>query len=240
MSKVLIASLMVLLVLLPFIAATTLKGTIYNTDLEPETDVLVEINTTPLQKYLAKEGTYSFEVAPGQYLLTATKSDLTISEELTILPAGTFVFDLFLLPDFADENELWQETQGEVDLDENVLEKTSPIPYIIAGLIIIFALYRFIKMRRKYGSLWAFRKRMKLEHHKTLAQHQEDLAKEPGYIDEALNIIQKHDGRMTQKDLRKEMLHLSEAKVSLIITELEHKGKIEKIKKGRGNVIIVR
>jgi len=40
--------------------------------------------------------------------------------------------------------------------------------------------------------------------------------------------------------LRKEMLYLSEAKISLILTELEHKGKIEKIKKGRGNVIVVR
>ena len=42
------------------------------------------------------------------------------------------------------------------------------------------------------------------------------------------------------KELRKEMLYLSEAKVSLIVTELEHKGLVEKIKKGRGNVLILK
>ncbi len=36
------------------------------------------------------------------------------------------------------------------------------------------------------------------------------------------------------------MLDLSEAKISLILTELEHKGKVEKIKKGRGNVILLK
>ena len=30
----------------------------------------------------------------------------------------------------------------------------------------------------------------------------------------------------------------SEAKISLVLTELEAKGKIKKIKKGRGNIII--
>ena len=35
-------------------------------------------------------------------------------------------------------------------------------------------------------------------------------------------------------------LNLSEAKVSLIITELEAKQKVEKIKKGRANVIILK
>ena len=54
-----------------------------------------------------------------------------------------------------------------------------------------------------------------------------------------MDIIKKHGGRITQKELRKEM-PLSEAKVSLLISELEHKNKIEKIKKGRGNIIILK
>src|SRR3989344_6520001 len=95
-------------------------------------------------------------------------------------------------------------------------------------------------MRRKYGSLPSLRRKMKAEHAKTLEQHKQEIAQEPGYLDEVLLTIQKHDGRISQKQLRNEMLHLSEAKISLILTELEHKGKIEKIKKGRGNVIVVR
>jgi len=53
-----------------------------------------------------------------------------------------------------------------------------------------------------------------------------------------MDIIKKEDGRTTQKEIRKQ-LPLSEAKVSLIITELEEKGVVKKIKKGRGNVIIL-
>ena len=44
---------------------------------------------------------------------------------------------------------------------------------------------------------------------------------------------------MTQKDIRKS-IPFSEAKVSLILADLEHTGKIEKIKKGRGNIIILK
>ena len=58
--------------------------------------------------------------------------------------------------------------------------------------------------------------------------------------EKVLEIMANNDGRISQKELRKELLPLSEAKVSLIITELEHLGKIEKIKKGRGNVLILR
>lgn len=67
-----------------------------------------------------------------------------------------------------------------------------------------------------------------------------DKERTPGYLDRALKVIKDNDGRITQKDLRKEMMDLSESKVSLIITELEHKGKIEKIKRGRGNIILLK
>jgi uncharacterized membrane protein len=67
-----------------------------------------------------------------------------------------------------------------------------------------------------------------------------DQERNPGYLNRALDIIKGNDGRITQKDLRREMMDLSESKVSLIITELEHKGKIEKIKRGRGNIILLK
>jgi uncharacterized membrane protein len=67
-----------------------------------------------------------------------------------------------------------------------------------------------------------------------------DQERSPGYLNRALDIIKNNDGRITQKDLRREMMDLSESKVSSIITELEHKGKIEKIKRGRGNIILLK
>ena len=33
---------------------------------------------------------------------------------------------------------------------------------------------------------------------------------------------------------------MSEAKISLMIAELEHKGLVEKIKKGRGNIVVLK
>ncbi|MFC1769333.1 helix-turn-helix transcriptional regulator, partial [Nanoarchaeota archaeon] len=51
--------------------------------------------------------------------------------------------------------------------------------------------------------------------------------------------FKKEGGRTTQKDIRKNFPQ-SEAKVSLMVTDLEHKGYLEKIKKGRGNVIILK
>jgi len=60
----------------------------------------------------------------------------------------------------------------------------------------------------------------------------------PDDLREVLRIIEKSGGRITQLDLRK-ALPYSEAKVSLMITDLESRGLVKKIKKGRGNVIIL-
>lgn len=55
---------------------------------------------------------------------------------------------------------------------------------------------------------------------------------------DVITIIEKNGGRITQLDLRK-LLPYSEAKVSLIVSDLENRGIIKKIKKGRGNVLIL-
>ncbi|NOQ28524.1 MAG: hypothetical protein GQ566_00280, partial [Methanosarcinales archaeon] len=60
----------------------------------------------------------------------------------------------------------------------------------------------------------------------------------PSDLQEVLSIIREHEGRITQKDLRL-LLNCSEAKASLMITDLEDRGLVKKVKKGRGNVIIL-
>ncbi|PIU72321.1 hypothetical protein COS79_03525, partial [Candidatus Woesearchaeota archaeon CG06_land_8_20_14_3_00_33_13] len=56
--------------------------------------------------------------------------------------------------------------------------------------------------------------------------------------DGIIKIIKDNKGRVTQKEIRKQ-IPLSEAKISLMITELEDKGIVKRIKKGRGNIIIL-
>jgi uncharacterized membrane protein len=72
------------------------------------------------------------------------------------------------------------------------------------------------------------------------SKYNSDTASKDIVIDEyefkVLTIIKK-EKRTTQKDIRK-AIPLSEAKISLILTDLESQGKIRKIKKGRGNVLI--
>lgn len=58
-------------------------------------------------------------------------------------------------------------------------------------------------------------------------------------LDALMSFIRKEDGRTTQKDIRRQF-PLSEAKISLMIAELEDKGLIKKIKQGRGNIIVLK
>ncbi len=228
-----------ILLILPLFEAATLKGTIYDSNLELENNVFVQINSTPAQQYLAKEGTYLFELLPGTYLLTANTETTRIRETIEIKEEGSFIYDLFMLPSLEEEEQLWQDTQ------ENPLASIEEPnygiwPYLVAGILFAIALIRIIYYRRKYGSVSFFRKKIKAESVKSLDEVKAELAQEPAYFDQALDIIHKHEGRISQKELRREMNYLSEAKVSLIVAELEHRGKIEKIKKGRGNLIFIR
>ncbi|MBS3139539.1 hypothetical protein J4479_00905 [Candidatus Woesearchaeota archaeon] len=223
--------LALLILLLPLAQAATLQGSIYNSDLELEQDVFLELSTTPAQKLLSKDGTYSFELPNGEYTLTARKGFNDVTEQITIAAGGIFTLDLFLLPDLTEESELLEDTKTE--LVEELTEKTPWWSWLITGILILILLLRFMKFRKKYGSLRQFRAKAQEESAKTVENN-------PQYLEQALEIVRKHDGRIHQKTLRQELLHLSEAKVSLIVAELEHKGLIEKFKKGRGNIIVLK
>lgn len=60
----------------------------------------------------------------------------------------------------------------------------------------------------------------------------------PADLQEILDILKSQGGRMTQKDMRKRLKY-SEGKVSLMLLDLEKRGKIQKFKKGRGNVLFL-
>lgn len=223
--------ILIVLLILPLTQAATLKGSIYDSNLNLEKDVLIEISTIPEQKYLSKDGTYTFQLPVGEYELSARKGLKDIVEKVKIEQEGEFVLDLFLLPDANEEEYLWQDTEEDL-FPEDESQKYETWRYLAAGIIILLLAIRFFKIRKKYGSIKEFRK--KVQESKEIKENDQE------QLEEVLNIIKKHEGRIKQKILRKELLHWSEAKISLIVTELEHKGRIEKIKKGRGNVLILK
>jgi uncharacterized membrane protein len=55
-------------------------------------------------------------------------------------------------------------------------------------------------------------------------------------LTELKDFIRRHK-RVTQKDIRKEF-PMSEAKISLMLSDLESQDKVRKIKKGRGNIVV--
>lgn len=233
------------LLIVSVVGTATLKGTIYDLELEKVEDALVSINTEPNQQYLAKEGEYSFEVPAGEYELKAKKGELEAEEKIRVKGEGEFVFDLFLLPGFEEEDALLGDIEElgvseRETMQESFFGKYPLGSYLAAFGILLIAIGRIVLARKKYGPLR--RKRKKEEKEKEPEKKEENLQRqeETGDLTETLEIIKNHEGRITQKELRKEMMHLSEAKISLILTELKHKEKIEKIKKGRGNVVILK
>ncbi|MFY1110282.1 MAG: helix-turn-helix transcriptional regulator [Methanosarcinaceae archaeon] len=61
----------------------------------------------------------------------------------------------------------------------------------------------------------------------------------PADLQEIMDIIRGQGGRITQKELRSRLKY-SEGKVSLMLTDLERRGLVEKFKRGRGNVVIIK
>ncbi|MGB9928489.1 MAG: DUF7343 domain-containing protein [Methanosarcina sp.] len=61
----------------------------------------------------------------------------------------------------------------------------------------------------------------------------------PSDLQEVMDIIRGQGGRITQKNLRSRLKY-SEGKVSLMLADLERRELIEKFKRGRGNIVIVK
>jgi uncharacterized membrane protein len=242
-------------------SAATLHGKVYDIELNELNNVVVEVNSVPQQRYVSKDGAYSFSLNTGDYELTATYTldeahKYSSIDKVSIKNQGEYVYDLFLMPDFeADEEGLANEPDI-VDIDSVVDEKSSSnsstiIIIVIIAVIFLLALYFIFGKRKKKQQKEEIEEAEKAEEeaeelvektkappkkHKAAKEHIET---EDNDLDKLVDIIKKEGGRMTQKEIRKQ-IPLSEAKISLMITELEHKGTVEKIKKGRGNVIMLK
>lgn len=202
--------LLLLLLCLAPVSAATLSGVTYDLELERLNNVIVGIDTQPMQRVVAHNGTYSFEVPQGNYVLSARQlsRDLVVQVPIEIGKEGSFVLDLVLAPRMEELPSLDEPVLPVPDVEE-------PLPWWPFLLALLAALAA--------GLWWYFRKPVKVVPSDDAQQ--------------VLGIIRK-EKRLTQRELRDLLPTMSEAKVSLIVSELEHDGKIRKIKKGRGNILI--
>ena len=106
--KIIIA-LTILLVLMKVSAGATLKGSVYDINLEPLNDAIVSIDSQPPQQMIVKDGDYMFALPPGKYTVSGKYYEDNIlkfkdNAEIEIIDDGEFVFefdlDLLRLTDF--------------------------------------------------------------------------------------------------------------------------------------------
>ncbi|MBR9675992.1 hypothetical protein GOV05_03215 [Candidatus Woesearchaeota archaeon] len=208
-----------LLFLQPVFCAT-LTGTVYDSNLNKVEKAVVEIRS-PLQRDVVENGTYFFELSPGVYNISVvfveSAREESAFETVEVPTDNNYLFDLFLFTDLREVEELQVIPEINVDVEE----KPSLLP---AFLLILFLLLFFL------GVVLYNSKRTK----KVLVDELEDELKTL-----VVRIIKENNSRITQKELRKKVPY-SEAKISLVISELESEGVLKKIKKGRANVLILK
>lgn len=223
MKKLLLVALLSVLILPS--GAVEIYGKIYRWDtLDVINNVVVEIKDGAVQRMVSEDGTYSFNVPPGNYTIVAYAEEYMAVESVSIY--NTTRFDLILFPKLEEFQEI---------PDFPVVEEGGEIPYhLIAVLIsgVILAVLLVLKLRSKTDREFELADQPYEDNDIRLETLPEDLA-------EVVEIIRREGGRITQKDLRKK-LGYSEAKMSLIIADLERRGIVEKVKKGRGNIIFLK
>ncbi len=207
----------VALFLVPSISAATIHGSVYDSDIEIVNGVIVTINTIPEQTAVASDGSYSFEISPGEYIISFEyfeNNELVYysEEEISIIEEGDFLMDVILLPNLNEE------------LDDDNFEFVDPYEDFNLSWIVVLIAFLVVAY-----IIWNNMKKKPMEKKTSLEEDE---------VEKVVEFIKEEGGRTTQKDIRKKLL-FSEAKASLILTELEHDKKIRRIKKGRGNIIIL-
>jgi len=213
--------------LMPYINAAEIYGTVYDMSLNPAIGSVIEVDSTPRQTNILKDGTYSFMLPVGEYTIKATYVSsynvYSAEENITIVDEGRYIVDLIVFPDLSEESELLLLSE-DITLDEIYEDETKAFPwlYIILILVVIAVIFLFFKKRKPVKKT-----------------EEKILEEEIDPKDKIYEFIKQKGGRVTQKEIRKNF-PVSQATISLILTELESNGKIKKIKRGKGNIIILK
>jgi uncharacterized membrane protein len=210
---------------------------------------------------VSRNGSYSFSLDRGTYSILARSGGnstdaLYARENVTITQdGGDYVIDLILFPadDFSDIS-FFDENVTPIATEEPVDVPTAqPQQAPNMGAMLLLALVLIILVAGAGAFILLGRRAPPAKPEKPVepappAPEEPVLpplpptvsgdATLPDDLREVVRIIERNGGRITQLDLRK-ALPYSEAKVSLMVTDLENRGIVKKIKKGRGNVIIL-
>ncbi|KAF5412073.1 MAG: hypothetical protein C5S43_02410 [Candidatus Methanocomedens sp.] len=242
------------------VSATTIHGIVYEwSTFEPLDNALVEVTSTPTQFRVATSGVYSFNLPPGDYLIktsyyTNDTLEYYTEDNITVTDLeGDYVFDILLFPLQNDCKDFPDEDIGNItyDVEDNSLPSFdwtyTAVALLVMCLAALAAYYHHLDRTGKTDETEAeliAKTEPEPEPELAVEQPPSPLPVTPGPkslpddLSELLDIIQQAGGRLTQKDLRSKM-KCSEAKVSLMVTDLEDRGLLRKVKQGRGNIILL-
>lgn len=234
----------------------TISGIVYDgLTLEPQENSILTINTSPVQTKVSKDGSYSFTVESGEYLLEAEYRENGITTQraqrsVSIAQDGTFTIDIILLPEIGNvpDDPLPGEEKETTIFDQII---AGPGGWLLLMVLVLaaagYSIWNVHRNTRRAKerehsaekhehSAEKSEEKMNEEKDEKIVEHEKEKLDE--YAEEVIAHMQRGGNRLTQKELRG-MMKIGEAKVSLVVSELEEEKIIKKIKRGRGNILVL-
>ena len=210
----------------------TVHGTVYDfwsyTPLE-NIEIKVYSDSTLHSTVISTDGNYSLSLQPGSYEIVARYyQHMTLvyedEENITLQQNDNVALDMIMFPVEADEN------LESLDITPDSDETGAALPWlgIAIGLIILVIGVVVFYNRKIMGMV-----------EKETSAPATKVVGVPEELQEVLDVIKAGGGRVNQLELRQK-LPWSEAKVSLMISDLEDRGLVRKIRKGRANIIVLK
>ena len=208
--------------------AATLQGNVYSADsFDAVQGATVKLEGASTYQVFSSDGTYSMEVAPGAYNISATYYEngtmKGYAKDEIVVGAEGASYDIVL---FSPEEFEGVESFGVGEIDENIPERQKEdwTPLLVVGavlLIVIVAVAAYFLLGKKKDG-----EKPKVEKKKELDEEEKKV----------IEILKGSEGMRNQKELR-EILKCTDTKISLLISSLEAQGYVKRIKKGRENIV---
>ncbi len=226
-------AILLLLLLLPLGAfGATLSGTAYTQNFAVAQYTILTINTTPEQRVILEDGTYNLTVPPGTYVLRASlrQSGHVYEDEVVVraVDEREYAYDLILFRTDAVIEDEEDPTAGLEFPEDEIADSSRVREYLLGGSLLLLLLAGI----GYFGPRTWWKREAKAVKSSVPAGLPSDLS-------EALAALKAEGGRATQKDLRKRLPY-SEAKVSMMLADLEARGLVKRIKQGRANLIVLK